>query len=337
MVPVHHIPIWRSGGETILDRWASILASEIYVTKAFQFRMDEFMVVGHHPNTMDIIGRAGGRSSLSNNCRASSQTLHNYYRTKGNEELIEYLAAAKEAISAVLMRTGNAISCNSYFVSRALFEGQRFNFIPMESWGKDINQWTTYYGFFMERAGGRIPRMKPMDRTEEITGTLDLFTDGSYCIDGSGAGLILTQPRKGFEFTYAMREFSIKQVPRSKNKKTNALSKIASTSFAHLSKQVLMEELKEKSINEKEILTVVEEEGNTWMKPICEYLTKEILSADKKKARAIRRKAAMYTMINGTLFKKFFLRAMAQVCRDRSKQLRLREIHKGSEALHSGS
>ncbi|GJV69913.1 reverse transcriptase domain-containing protein [Tanacetum coccineum] len=183
-----------------------------------------------------------------------------------------------------------------------------------------------------------------------------LFTDGSSCVDGSGAGLILTNP-EGAEFTYAMRfrfeatnneaeyealiaglriaeqigiknlqahvdsrlvanqvngsyiakesgmvqylnkvktiaksfkEFSIKQIPRSENKKADALSKIASTSFAHLSKQVLVEELKEKSINEKEILDVVEEEGNTWMTPICEYLAKEILPEDKKKARAFR-------------------------------------------------
>ncbi|GKA01068.1 reverse transcriptase domain-containing protein [Tanacetum coccineum] len=187
-----------------------------------------------------------------------------------------------------------------------------------------------------------------------------LFTDGSSCIDGSGAGLILTNP-EGIEFTYAMRfrfeatnneaeyealiaglriaeqmgvknlqahvdsrlvanqvngsyiakesgmvqyldkvktlaksfkEFSIKQIPRSENKKADALSKIASTSFAHLNKQVLVEELKEKSINEKEILDVVEEEGSTWMTPICEYLAKEILPEDKKKARAVRRKAA---------------------------------------------
>ncbi|GJZ16167.1 reverse transcriptase domain-containing protein, partial [Tanacetum coccineum] len=81
-------------------------------------------------------------------------------------------------------------------------------------------------------------------------------------------------------------------IPRSENKKADALSKIASTSFAHLNKQVLVEELKEKSINEKEILDVVEEESNTWMTPIYEYLTKEILSEDKKKARAVRRKAA---------------------------------------------
>ncbi|GKE34408.1 reverse transcriptase domain-containing protein [Tanacetum coccineum] len=143
-----------------------------------------------------------------------------------------------------------------------------------------------------------------------------LFTDGSSCIDGSGAGLILTSP-DGAEFTYALRfqftasnneaeyeallaglriaaqmgvrnvrvsvdsklvanqvlgtyiakeenmikyqekvkslvsgftSFSISQVSRSHNKKADALSKITSTSFAYLSKQVLVEVLQEKSI-----------------------------------------------------------------------------------------
>ncbi|GKF10635.1 reverse transcriptase domain-containing protein, partial [Tanacetum coccineum] len=46
------------------------------------------------------------------------------------------------------------------------------------------------------------------------------------------------------------------------------------------------------TLNEKEILDVVEEEGNTWMTPIYEYLAKEILLEDKKKARAVRRKAS---------------------------------------------
>ncbi|GJY27638.1 reverse transcriptase domain-containing protein [Tanacetum coccineum] len=158
--------------------------------------------------------------------------------------------------------------------------------------------------------------------------------DRSSGIDGSEAGLILTNP-EGVEFTYAMgvknlqanvdsrlvanqvngsyvakesgmaqylekvkmltsnfKEFSIKQVPRSENKKADALSKIASTSFTHLIKQVLVEELKEKSIDEKEVLAIVEEEGHTWMTPIFEYLTKEILPEEKMKARAIRRKAS---------------------------------------------
>ncbi|GJX61632.1 reverse transcriptase domain-containing protein [Tanacetum coccineum] len=63
--------------------------------------------------------------------------------------------------------------------------------------------------------------------------------------------------------TSTFRAFSIKQVLRSKNKKADALSKMASTSFAHLSKQVLVEELKEKSVNEREVLAVVEEFMNT--------------------------------------------------------------------------
>ncbi|GKA79450.1 reverse transcriptase domain-containing protein [Tanacetum coccineum] len=67
---------------------------------------------------------------------------------------------------------------------------------------------------------------------------------------------------------------------------------MASTSFSYLSKQILVEEIEEKSINEKEVLAVVEEEGSTWMTPIYEYLTEEILPEEKRKARAIRRKAA---------------------------------------------
>ncbi|GJZ01405.1 reverse transcriptase domain-containing protein, partial [Tanacetum coccineum] len=125
---------------------------------------------------------------------------------------------------------------------------------------------------------------EPMAEQEELPEPWTLFTDGSSCVDSFGAGLILTN-QEGVEFTYSMRfrlganqvngsyvakepsmiqysdkvkmlasnfrEFSIKQVPRSENKKADALSKIASTSFAHLSKQVLVEEQKEKSIEAK--------------------------------------------------------------------------------------
>nr|GEW30484.1 reverse transcriptase domain-containing protein [Tanacetum cinerariifolium] len=77
-----------------------------------------------------------------------------------------------------------------------------------------------------------------------------------------------------------------KQVPRSENKKANALSKIASTSFAHLTKQVLVEELKEKYINEAEALTFAKEERDTWMATIYNYLTEGTLPTEKGKARA---------------------------------------------------
>ncbi|GJU49196.1 reverse transcriptase domain-containing protein [Tanacetum coccineum] len=257
--------------------------------------------------------------------------------------------------------------------------------------------------FIVERPDEESPD-ELMAEPEELPEPWTLFTDGSSCIDGSGAGLILTNP-EGVEFTYAMRfrfeatnneaeyealiaglriaeqmgvknlqanvdsrlvanqvngsyvakesgmvqylkkvktlasnfkEFSIKQVPRSENKKADALSKIASTSFAHLSKQVLVEELKEKSIHEKEVLAIVEEEEQTWMTPIYEYLTKEILPKDKKKARVVCRKASWYTIINGTLHKKSFLGPWLRCVRPLQENYVLREIHEGSCSMHSG-
>ncbi|GJW69415.1 reverse transcriptase domain-containing protein [Tanacetum coccineum] len=164
----------------------------------------------------------------------------------------------------------------------------------------------------------------PIEVEEELSEPWILFTDGSSYADGSGAGLVLTKA-EGTKFTYALRfrfeatkaeyealiagltkeadmirylekvrtltngfrMFSIKQVPRSENKKADALSKIAFTSFSHLSKKVLVEEFKEKSINKVEVLAVVEEEGDTWMTPIYEYLTEETLPTEVNKARAV--------------------------------------------------
>ncbi|GJT42974.1 reverse transcriptase domain-containing protein [Tanacetum coccineum] len=352
----------------------------------------------------------------------------NTYRSKGREELIIYLAAAKEAISAVLMTDREGRQIPVYFVSRTYEAGSQripygkvvlslaqckktiekiFQF-ELEGYDIQYRPRTAIKGqiladFIVERPEEESPD-ELMAEPEVLPEPWTLFTDGSSCVDGSGAGLILTNP-EGAEFTYAMRfrfeatnneaeyealiaglriaekmgiknlqanvdsrlvanqvngsyiakesgmvqylnkvktlaksfkEFSIKQIPRSENKKADALSKIASTSFAHLNKQVLVEELKEKSINEEEILDIVEEEGNTWMTPIQEYLTKEILPEDKKKARAVRRKAAKYAMINGTLYKKSFLGPWLRCVGPLQANYVLREIHEGSCSMHSG-
>nr|GEW83949.1 reverse transcriptase domain-containing protein [Tanacetum cinerariifolium] len=230
---------------------------------------------------------------------------------KKKEELIMYLAAVAEAISTVLMTKRNEKQMPIYFVSRAL-QGPGVNYTPIEKLILALDD-TSY---------------TPMEDVEELSNPWILFMDRSSCIDGFGAGLIITNP-KGMKFTYALRfkfnatnneaEYEAliaglwiaekigiqnlqanvdsklvanqrilhKKVPRWENKK----SKIASTSFAHLSKQILMEEHKEKSIDEKEVLAVVEEEGHTWMTPVYEYLTEGIILEEKKKARAIHRKA----------------------------------------------
>ncbi|GJZ04406.1 reverse transcriptase domain-containing protein [Tanacetum coccineum] len=272
------------------------------------------------------------------------------------EELIVYLEATKETVSAVLMTEREAKQMPIYFVSRAL-RGPELNYTSMEKPRVSVKG-QILADYIVER-----PEEDSLDTLMEVEEELPepwiLFIDGSSCTDGFGAGLILTNP-EGMEFTYALRfriaeqigvknlqenvdsrlvanlvneayvakegdmirylekvrtltnsfkAFSIRQVLRSENKKADALSKIASTSFAHLSKQVLVEELKEKSISEVEILAVVEEEGDTWMTPIFKYLAKGTLPADVKKARAVRRSLqANYV---------------------------LREIHEGSCSMHT--
>ncbi|GJV22136.1 reverse transcriptase domain-containing protein [Tanacetum coccineum] len=221
---------------------------------------------------------------------------------KPKEELIIYLSATDEAISAVLMTERSTVQTPVYFIL-ADFLVEKSDENPLDTSIVETPQepWT-------------------------------LFIDGSSCVDGSGVGLILTSP-EGTEFTYVLRfqfttsnneaeykaliaglriaaqmgvrnvqakslisgfaNFSISQVPRSKNKKADALSKIASTSFAHLSKHVLGEILKEKSIQEKEVEAIVEEEGPTWMTLIIKYLKDGTLLGDRKEASKLRIKATI--------------------------------------------
>nr|GEV92020.1 reverse transcriptase domain-containing protein [Tanacetum cinerariifolium] len=210
---------------------------------------------------------------------------------------------------------------------------------------------------FLIEMPGDVPQAAPAAAAQQEPWTL--FTDGSSCVDGSGAGLILTNP-EGVEFTYALRfqfaasnneaeyevkvdsklvanqvlgtyvakednmikyleivrglvngftTFSISQVPRSKNKQADALSKIALTSFAHLSKQVLDEVLEHKSIKEKEVATVIKEDGPTWMTQIADYLKEGVLLETIRRQGRSASNPADYVM---------------------------REIHEGSCSMHAG-
>ncbi|GJR80116.1 reverse transcriptase domain-containing protein [Tanacetum coccineum] len=174
------------------------------------------------------------------------------------EELIVYLAAAREAVSAVLMTEKEAKQMPIYFVSRA-FRGPKVNYTLMEKlvlalvhaskrlkryfqahpiivitdqpikqvlskpglagrlhkWSIELGEYDIHYrprisvkgqimaDFIVER-----PKEDSMDTSMKIEEKLSkpwiLFTDGSSCADGSGAGLILTSP-EGMEFTYALR------------------------------------------------------------------------------------------------------------------------------------
>ncbi|GJY02341.1 reverse transcriptase domain-containing protein [Tanacetum coccineum] len=259
---------------------------------------------------------------------------------KPKEELIIYLSASYGAVSAVLMNERDTVQTPVYFISCAL-QGPELNYTLMEKLvlslvfaAKRLRKAVTKIERHARRTQYHIPSKNVGERTD--TGGLP---------HGSGAGLILTSP-EGTEFTYALRfqftasnneaeyealiaglqiaaqmgvqkvkslvsgfaNFSIRQVPRSRNKKADALSKIASTNFAHLSKQVLVEVLKEISIQGKEVTTVVEEDGPTWMTPIMKYLQDGTLPGDRKEASKLPIKARQYELMEGILYRRSFLK-----------------------------
>nr|GEV05477.1 hypothetical protein [Tanacetum cinerariifolium] len=142
------------------------------------------------------------------------------------EELIMYLNDAKEANNAVLITERDRKQVPIYFVSRAL-QGPEINYTPMEKlilalvtgrllkWRFELGEPEIQYrprtsvkgqilaDFIVERPEEDTPDT-PMDDREELPDPWILFTDGSSCIDGSEAGLIIMSS-EGMEFTYALR------------------------------------------------------------------------------------------------------------------------------------
>nr|XP_043620119.1 uncharacterized protein LOC122591964 [Erigeron canadensis] len=132
------------------------------------------------------------------------------------------------------------------------------------------------------------------------------------------------------------KTFRIQNVSRSQNKIADALSKLASTSFAHLTKEVLVETLQKSSIEEDVVVTLIEEEGQTWMTPIVEYLTSGLLPASKEEARKIRIKAPQYTLREEGLYRKSYLGPLLRCVGPNQAKTIIQEIHRGCCGAHAG-
>ncbi|GJV53942.1 reverse transcriptase domain-containing protein [Tanacetum coccineum] len=168
-----------------------------------------------------------------------------------------------------------------------------------------------------------------------------LFTDGSSFADGSGAGLILTSP-EGTKFTYVQRfQFTASNNEAEYEALIAGLQIAAQMGVHNLhvsvdSKLVLVEVLKEKSIQEKEVAIVVEEEGPTWMTPIVEYLRDGTLPDDKKEASKLRIKARQYELVEGVLYRRSFLTLWLRYVGTFQAAYVIREIHERSCSMHAG-
>ncbi|XP_021986282.1 uncharacterized protein LOC110882608 [Helianthus annuus] len=191
-----------------------------------------------------------------------------------------------------------------------------------------------------------------------------LYTDGASNEDGAGAGLRLVSPEK-HEFTYAIKldfkntnneaeyeaflaglrlaikmgaqnlQAHVVHINRSENKPADALSKLASTSFQHLAKDVRIEVLKNPSVLLRQV-NVIEVGQPSWMTPIIQYLQEGILPESKAEARKIQNKALHYEMNGGILYQKSFLGPLLRCVDPQDANYLIREIHEGICGIHAG-
>ncbi|GJW37861.1 reverse transcriptase domain-containing protein [Tanacetum coccineum] len=127
----------------------------------------------------------------------------------------------------------------------------------------------------------------------EIT-SLAIFVDSQLLVNQIKVTYAAKQPtireylQKTKEALKGFDSYTIEHIRRNQNKKVNALSKLASMTFEHLTKEVMVKVLSNRSIEDKEILQVETKEGESLMTPIHKYLVSGILLKEPKESRKIR-------------------------------------------------
>ncbi|KAJ0556586.1 putative ribonuclease H [Helianthus annuus] len=110
--------------------------------------------------------------------------------------------------------------------------------------------------------------------------------NGIYDAKGEVMALYLDQAK---ELLQQFKSYKVVHINRSENKPADALSKLASTSFQHLAKDVRIEVLKNPSVLLRQV-NVIEVGQPSWMTPIIQYLQEGILPESKAGAMKIQTK-----------------------------------------------
>ncbi|GJX02884.1 reverse transcriptase domain-containing protein [Tanacetum coccineum] len=314
------------------------------------------------------------------------QALPTLTAPRAGETLTIHLAALKESINVVLPAKRNEGRAPIYFVSRVL-QGAELNYPALEKLVLALVHTSIRIQRYFQAYTITVLTNTPIkqmltgpektipfednekkEKPKEVPDSSSkwrLYTDGASNSEGSGAGLMLIDP-KGKEYTYALlfefetmnneteyksllaglrivheieiakvaifldsqllvnqikgtytakqtsikyylqkfkillrgfEEYTVEHVRRNQNKKSDALSKLASMTFEHLTKEVLVKILTKRLIEEKEVLKVDMQERKSWMDPIHEYLLSGLLPEDTKEARKIRIQEPQYSLI----------------------------------------
>lgn len=123
------------------------------------------------------------------------------------------------------------------------------------------------------------------------------------------------------------------KIPRSKNKQEDVLIKLASKTFDHLTKKVLVEILPERSIDIQEVV-VVETSQPNWMTSYFDYLLRGILPEDIIEARNTKIKSPQYTIHGRILYRKSYLAPWLKCVTQLEGMAILQETDAGDAGAH---
>ncbi|XP_071921892.1 uncharacterized protein [Coffea arabica] len=110
---------------------------------------------------------------------------------------------------------------------------------------------------------------------------------------------------KAHELRGLFKQFTLEQVPRSQNKRADALSKLASNSFGTLNREVLAEVVKRQAYEQLD--TTVIQVVNSWMDPIVQYLANRELPSNRDETRKLLLNSRRYVLTDGVLYRKLCL------------------------------
>ncbi|XP_022019877.2 uncharacterized protein K02A2.6-like [Helianthus annuus] len=196
---------------------------------------------------------------------------------------------------------------------------------------------------YLSVAEEAISAVLTIERDKVQVEKLEVFTDSLLVSSQVNDSYVAKEPNmkkykeKSKELMNTFQTCTINQIPRSRNKKADALSKLASLTFAHLTKKVLVEVLKTPSIEELEVQDVITEEGTNWMTPIKKLLKNGELPTDQAEAERVKVKSRQYVLQGEILYKKGYLAPLLRcVGAEQSKYL-IKEVHEGICRAHFGA
>ncbi|XP_072071423.1 uncharacterized protein [Arachis hypogaea] len=261
-------------------------------------------------------------------------------KPRAGEPLYLYLSVTEEALAAVLVTEEAKTQQPVYFVSRAL-QGPELRYSKLERLAlallvssRRLRQYFQSHRIVV-RTDQAIRQIlqKPDLAGRMMTWAIEL---SQYDLQYEPRHAIKAQAMADFlvevkEMTSQFQEVIVQHVPRERNTRADLLSKLASTKPGSGNRSLIQGMVKEPTV-----ALHLTESSPSWLDPITKFLELGKLPEDEKAAKALRREAARYAIIQGQLFKKGLSQPLLKYLHPDQTDYVLREVHEGCCGHHIG-